>query len=198
MRIAEASSDTNMRKVQDTYQQMMSMTNEMGNPDLEKQIRLAKEAFVWMSEMDTDTLTSSSFALFYHVNPSLTFKLVEVKKSEIAGGGWGLFSCRNFAVDEVITVYLGTVLVDHTVQSIYSVSNGQIVLDCKPWLKGDPYLGRHLANDPNWEREEDGEFKNRGICEQHNAIIVGRFEFKATKAISIGDEILLHYDLSIN
>ena len=109
-----------------------------------------------------------------------------------------MFSCRNFAVDEVITVYLGTVLVDHTVQSIYSVSNGQIVLDCKPWLKGDPYLGGHLANDPNLEREEDGEFKNGGICEQHNAIIGGRFEFKATKAISIGDEILLHYDLSIN
>ena len=55
-----------------------------------------------------------------------------------------------------------------------------------------------MANDPNWEKEEDGEFKNGGICEQHNAIIGGRFEFKATKAISIGDEILLHYDLSIN
>ena len=66
---------------------MMSMTDEMGNPDLERQIRLAKEAFVWMSEMDTDTLTSSSFALFYHVNPSLTFKLVEVKKSRLQEEG---------------------------------------------------------------------------------------------------------------
>ena len=197
MRIAEASSDTNMRRVQDTYQQMMSMTDEMGNPDLERQIRLAKEAFVWMSEMDTDTLTSSSFALFYRVSPSLTFKLVEVKKSAIAGGGWGLFSCRNFAVDEVITLYLGTVLEDHTVQSIYSISNGLIVLDCKPWLKGDPYLGGHLANDPNWEGEGVGNFANGGICKQHNAEIGSRFELIATKSISKGNEILLHCDLTI-
>ena len=109
-----------------------------------------------------------------------------------------MFSCRNFAVDEVITVYLETVLVDHTVQSIYSVSNGQIVLHCKPWLKGDPYLGGYLANDPNWEGEENGKLKNGGICEQHNAIIGGRFELIATKSISIRDKILLHYDLSIN
>lgn len=124
MKIAQTSGGINIRRVQEAYQQIALMTNEMGNPDLERLIGLTKEAFVWISEMDTYTLTPSSFVFFHLTNTVLIFKLIEIKKSEIAGGGWELFSCHNFAVGEVIKVYIGTVLIEHAMQSSYSVSNG--------------------------------------------------------------------------
>ena len=123
--------------------------------------------------MDPGTLASSSFALFHRSSISLTFKLVKLRQIKVVGGGWGLFACCDFVVGEVITVYLG-VTVDPSVQSIYSISNGKVTLDCKPWLEGDPYLGGHLANDPNWEGEGVGNFANGVICEQHNAEIGSR------------------------
>ena len=39
--------------------------DDMGNSDLERQIALAKEAFVWMSKIDIGNLTTSSYDFFH-------------------------------------------------------------------------------------------------------------------------------------
>ena len=70
--------------------------------------------------------------------------------------------------------------------SEYSVTNGEIVLDCKPWREGNPYLAAHMCNNPDYGSK----------CKStKNAKISPRFEILATRAINPGDEILLNYNL---
>ena len=70
--------------------------------------------------------------------------------------------------------------------SEYSVTNGEIVLNCKPWMEGNPYLGTHMCNNPDYGSE----------CKStKNAKFGPQFEILATQAINPGDEILLNYNL---
>lgn len=111
--------------------------------------------------------------------------------------GWGLFVCCKFVDNEIITLYLGTVLeISH--DSIYSISNNSIVLDCKPWLERGPYLAAHLANNPHWKGGEEGTYEHGGVYTLHNAKIGPRYEFIATKSVWSGEELLLQYNLTVD
>ena len=116
---------------------------------------------------------------------------MEVKISGLEGAGLGLFAARKFLKGDVITVYLGRE-VEKDIDSVYSITNHNIVLDCKPFEDGDTLLGAHLANDPNWSRKE-------GVGVPCNAKIGFFFELIALETIVAGEEILLDYNYdSIN
>ena len=78
---------------------------------------------------------------------------MEVKISKLEGVGLGLFAARKFFGGDVITVYLGR-KAEKDIDSVYSTTNQNVVLDCKPFEDGDTLLGGHLANDHNWSRKE--------------------------------------------
>ena len=114
--------------------------------------------------------------------------------------GFGLFACTNFAVGEVVTIYVGKVI-ENNVDSIYSITNTEVTLDAGPWLEGfvegvdfrdQTYLGGHMANDAGWVVEGGGGENDENI--QENINISKRFEFVASKPIKAGDEILYDYN----
>ena len=96
-----------------------------------------------------------------------------------------VFACTLFKKGDIITVYIGIVVgIDN--DSEYSVTNGESMLDCKPWMEGNLYLGAHMCNNPDYGSE----------CKStKNAKIGHKFEILATRAIKPGDEILLNYNL---
>ena len=100
----------------------------------------------------------------------------------------GIFALHNIPKGSIVTVYLGH-FIDQNVESVYSISNGSVILDCDAWLKGDPYLGAHIANDPNWLLKEEERIND------FNATIGERFEYIAEKDITSGEEILVYYNL---
>ena len=173
--------------LQTTFRQILDVCNCNGDPDCEKQSKLANESFDWMTRY-----TKEGIGMFYQAGPNAPlYKWIEVKKSEIVGAGNGLFACQDIRMGEIITIYLGKVI-DGSTESVYSITNGSIVLDCDGWKKGELHLGAHMVNDPNWKMEGDAQVK---CVRAQNARIGDRFEFIATKNISIGEEILLCYNL---
>ena len=119
--------------------------------------------------------------------------MVEMKEIGIEGGGMGFFACGDFSCGKIIAIYIGAVI-DEGVNRTYSVTNGSIVFNCKPWSKGAPgesYLRARVANNPSWKGGGEGECEGKS-----NAIIGHAFTYIATKDIDIGDEILLDYDLT--
>ena len=107
--------------------------------------------------------------LYHQIGCREFFKVLEVKKSDIEGGGLGLCACCDFVVREMITLYLGTEL-DPNKNSIYLISNGSRVLECKSCLEEVPYdfyLYAHLVKDPKWkgggEKEETINSKTRRL-----------------------------------
>ena len=54
-----------------------------------------------------------------------------VKENRIEGGGTRVFTLCDFAREEIVTVYVGTLVYDQEIDSPYA-----IILDCKPWLSG--------------------------------------------------------------
>ena len=74
-------------------------------------------------------------------------------------------------MNDIITVYVVT-FTDTDNYSPYSVTNGNIMPDCSPWMKGNPYLGVHMCNDPD--------FASGGSIKA-NAKIGPKFEILATR-----------------
>ena len=120
------------------------------------------------------------------MSPNVHNIVLEVKQSQLKDTEKGLFACTSFKRNGIITIYIGKLFnLDH--DSAYSVTNGDIVLDCCAWMKGNPYLGAHMCNDPDFS--QSGSIKA-------NAKIGPKFEILATRAINPGDEILLKYNLA--
>ena len=141
--------------------------------------------------MENFRKSSDQVGLYYQVDSGLFYKVLDVGKSEIEGGGWGFFICKDFAVGQTITVHVGTEFAKGK-SSIYSISTGSIVLNCKPWFKGGGgYLGAHLANDPDWKEEG-----NQRECTLNNARIGQLFELVAITPIIEGEETLFDYNLT--
>ena len=49
-------------------------------------------------------------------------------------------------------------MIEKNVDSIYSITNGLVVLDAGPWCEGENfdkecYLGAHMVNDAGWVEE---------------------------------------------
>ena len=65
----------------------------------------------------------------------------------------GFFACCDFLCGKIITIYVGAAI-DEGVDSIYYITNGSIVFNCKVLSKGAPeesYLEAHMVNDPSWK-----------------------------------------------
>ena len=77
----------------------------------------------------------SFLALYLQLSEGCSFNVVEVKESEVEGGGMGLFACCVSSHGKIITMYMGNVI-EEDVNSIYYITNGSIIFDCKPWSKG--------------------------------------------------------------
>ena len=73
--------------------------------------------------------------LYLRIESGYFFKLVEVEESGLEGDGIGCFDCCNFSIGRIVTIYLGSV-VNPSIDSIYLITNGSVILYCKPWLKG--------------------------------------------------------------
>ena len=63
-----------------------------------------------------------------------------------------------------MTIFVGKEI-DKSVDSIFSISDGLVVLDAAPWCAANmdqTYLAAHMANDPNWMEEggDGGDAKN--------------------------------------
>lgn len=74
-----------------------------------------------------------------------------VKQHRLEGDGLGLiYNLRNSVGEEgeVITVYVGSEA-EKEINSVYSIANKHIVLDCKSFRDGDTLIGGHLANNYN-------------------------------------------------
>ena len=88
-------------------------------------------------------------------NESLLYHpIVSIRKSEVEGAGYGLFSEREFRPPhDIISVYLGSVIdKSKATMSNYSVKikhkDGlDVYIDVKPNLLN---LGAHISNDINW------------------------------------------------
>ena len=187
-RRAVLSTNKNMRALQETYQLIVDLA------DHALKIEEVLKRFVWMAEIE-DHLQYDHVGMFLRLDDGALFKVLEVNKSGVDKSGLGLFACCNFEKGEIVTVFVGEVI-EKTVDSIYSITNSEVVLDAKPWCKGDnftkeTYLGAHMANDPTWGEEDGGDI-------EINAKVSNRFEMFATKAIKAGDEILIHYNLTIH
>ena len=126
--------------------------------------------------------------MFHQLAEDIHHIMLEVKKSGLKDARLGLFTCTNFKKGEIITVYVGK-FIDPCTNSKYSVTNGDIVLNCMAWRKGLSYLVAHMCNDPSWQ---SGGLRNR---EKSNAKIGHDFRIVATRANNVGNEILLKYNL---
>ena len=74
---------------------MIEMVDGVGNPDLDMQIVLVNKKCSWMLDLGNSL---ECVALYHRIGGGLLFKVLEVKKSEIERGGWGLFACCDFTV----------------------------------------------------------------------------------------------------
>ena len=166
----------------ESFDVMVQLKDERGNPDFMKQITALKAKFVWMAEYGQ---VGKNTTLFHKTDGDRLVRWVEVKINGLEGTGLGLFAPCKFLEGDVITVYLGRE-VEKDIDSVYSIRNHNIVLDCKPFEDGDTLLGAHLANDPNWSRREGGV-----PC---NAKIGQFFELTAQETIVAGEEILFDYN----
>ena len=182
-RDAEYLKSEHLRHLQASYSSLLELVDNDGNPDVKKQVAVTKKKFSWLANKKEGTLRQR---LFHIMAPDIFHALLEVKQSRLKDGGLGLFALTSFKYNDIITVYIGT-LTDKDNYSPYSVSNGDIVLDCLPWNKGHPYLGAHMCNDPDFV--QSGSIKA-------NAKIGHTFEILATRLINPGDEILLSYNLA--
>ena len=143
---------------------------------------MTRNEFSWLYNKETGTIRQR---LFHIMAPNIFNMVLEVKQSRLKDGGKGLFSCTSFNRNDIITVYIGK-LIDTDHDSAHSVTNDDIVLDCYPWMKGNPYLGTHMCNDPDFGSK----------CKSTKNTKIGHtFEILATRAIKPGDEILLNYNL---
>ena len=151
-----------------------------------------------------DDSTDGQIALFVKLTGGrggAFFKVLEVKESEVEPvdlSGNRLFACCNFSKGEIVSVYHGNVI-EKNVDSIYSITNGEVILDAGPWMEGNlqdiregSYLGAHMANDPGWAME--GEDVNVEQNNSSNVFVNKKFELVASKPIKSGDEILYDYD----
>mmetsp|Transcript_23838 Transcript_23838/g.28129 ORF Transcript_23838/g.28129 Transcript_23838/m.28129 type:complete len:170 (-) Transcript_23838:55-564(-) len=168
------------------------MQEDNGDPDVKKQNVACKNNFVWMTEYGV----ADSVSLYHKTDENRLFKWLQVKKSDIEGAGLGLFACRDFLVGELITLYTGKKIYPGA-ESIYSITNGSIVLDCKPFKEGEPYLGAHMANDPNYLTKMDNPnwLAEVGGGKEYNAKIGQFFQLIAIQDIMKGEELLLDYTL---
>ena len=188
-RHAAGSKLKSMRDVQESFRRIVGMNDRT----FQSQIDAVKAEFVWMAELDHGLERVGLFHRMEMVGGGGYFKVLEVKESEIEGGGLGLFACQDFGRGEIVTIYMGDV-VDKSAHSIYLITNGKLVIDCQPWQEGvktgKTYLGAHMVNDPNWLDEDGG-----GGGSETNICAGSRFEFVATNYIKAGDEILMSYNL---
>lgn len=185
------SSNKNMRAVQEAYQLIVNF------PDQALKIEAVQKKFVWMGAI-LDHLQYDHVGMFLRLEDGRMFKVLEVKESEIEGSGLGLFASYDFLKGGFVTIFVGK-KIEKTVDSIFSISNGLVVLDAEPWYEknmDETYLAAHMMNDPNW-REEGGDGED-GIINETNVMHFHHFELVATKPIKAGDEILLNYNLTNN
>ena len=168
-------------QLQTMYASLIEIVDKDGNPDVERQLSLVKTKFAWLSNKKTGKLQQR---LFHIMAPDIYNLVLEVKESGLKDAGKGLFACTSFEKGDIITVYIG-VVVGIENDSEYSVTNGGIVRDCKPWMEGNPYLAAHMRNNLDYGSK----------CKStKNAKIGPRFEILATRAINPGDMILLNYN----
>lgn len=163
---------------------IVELADEVGNLDFKNQILAANDNFVWMAVYGE---VRTQATLFHKTNSDRLVRWVEVKKGGLEGVGLGLFAARKFLEGDMITVYLGREVKDD-IESVYPISNTNIVLDYKPFEDGDELLGGHMENDANWSGEEGGRSNS---C---NARIGQHFEIFAQQTIDSGEEIFLDYN----
>ena len=121
---------------------------------------------------------------------------VFVAESTLPDAGWGLFSARTFANEEVISVYIGHVYKKSSgnSNSHYRLFHDSKIID--PVLKKKPgkvplHLGAHLANDITWHKTDiSGEEKRR-----HNNAEFQGLLLVATAEIRPRQEFFVHYNL---
>ena len=91
--------------------------------------------------------------VMYHRNgKNWMYKWLEVKTNKIEGGGIGFFVCRDFEMGEIITNYLG-LEIESDIDSIYSITNGSIYMNCKLLVEVSFFLGAQVVNDSNWGKK---------------------------------------------
>ena len=174
-----------LKHLQTSYANILSMKGGDGNPDLERQTLELIMDFKWMANKIQGGLQTR---IFHRLADNICHIVLEVKKSELKDAGLGLFTCTNFKKGEIVTIYVGK-LIGPSINSKYSVTNGSILLGCMAWRKGPSYLGAYMCNDPLWQ---SGGLKSKV---KPNAKIVHDFRIVATRAINVGDEIILKYNL---
>ena len=112
-------------------------------------------------------------------------KLVTLKPSLSLDVGYGLFAERKFQVGDIVSVYIGKVLTEHT-DSNYKLEWGipkskeKIQLDVEDGGFPDNklmYLGAHMVNDPQLTVHEDDKDPNRfNVKISHDLALVVRKE----------------------
>jgi hypothetical protein len=119
-----------------------------------------------------------------------------VKKSTIAGAGYGLFAARDFDEKENVGIYLGQQFhkarkdVTYTIQTkVFGFVDGlSSVMNHRNYPR---HMSLHMANDPTLfltNRNQINEAKERINLNMFNDLMV-----VAKKPIREGDELFLHY-----
>ena len=88
----------------------------------------------------------------------------------------------------IISVYAGRVADPNDIKSEYKISNVWIEVVCLSFLEGGIFLGTHMANDPNWDKEI-GHIKL-----SFNALFYCNFAMVAFEDIASVYEILIDYN----
>lgn len=101
--------------------------------------------------------------ILFHNNNQL-YMWLEMRKSDIQGADFGVFTCLNLQNVEVDTVYCGE-KVETTTTNTYCISNGTETLDCILLPDNKMYIVGFLANDPNWGKKK----RNDKLCNPHFA-----------------------------
>jgi hypothetical protein len=189
---------TSMEKlnVQDVMQKLIEQLVKIG-PDVGTQERLLSESRLVQWRVETDSVlnffggvTKAKKAYLLKVRSSI-FELSNwedwliVKRSLIKDAGYGLFAGRDFLKDQSISVYCGRLCKTNAYKSKYQISNdGATSIIAEGCIEDDrrPYLGAHMANDPN-DRSKT------------NCKIESDYRLIVTCDVKKGEELLLSYNL---
>ena len=161
------------------------------NPYLKAQNKACQDIFLWIPLFKEVELIRNTN--FFNDNGRL-IPWFEVRKFTIIGANWGLFSLQKFTRDDVMGRYLGYKVKQGKGKGVYTVTNDNrsFTMDCSPYPQEFDGHGVHLANDPNWNRDDE-------ICKKYHLIVNASVKTDVVltcdaEILKIDDEIFYSYN----
>lgn len=138
------------------------------------------------SRMEDLTLVATEFRIFFK-NPdgNEMIHLVDIKQSTIPDAGYGVFAAKSFVENEIIGAYVGALTKRDKVQNnVYCMlydADPNLVIQANGVNQSCPaYFAAHMVNDDK---------------DRLNSVIESDYNWITKRAIYIGEEIFIDYNL---